>query len=453
MDEVAAESFNFLHLTLQEYMAALHLSEQPVEKQISLFRNYIPVRSDFGRHQGYDDRSSSHFRIVLRFLAGIRKFVGYSTSSIRSLLTHHNSSKLQISLDGLHCIYEAQNTRNVCEAIGMSAVSVRVHTPKNPGTVTPFDFFVLGYCVSHSNCPWEINFGACGIGDEEMEMLVRGALEDTCTAEHSGYISVMAMGNGNKITSAGLNQLLNIRELLKIRELTLTLNPLGRGGAVSLLKSPLVYNLEDLALTATEISVEDCHALSELLLSSPTLQCINIGTNDLPPEAVGLILTGLKHHPILERLDIAHSHFNLQNCISLASLPQPPRRLFLHSCHIDTKGAVELARVLDHNTVTHLYLHGNHIGIEGAAALAKELFQNTSLQELFVRQSEIGLEGTEKLIHSLIQNSTLTRLQLPGEYESSVETSEVYRRVKDRIDWGKWCVLFTYAPTVKSVIS
>ena len=427
VDEVAAESFNFLHLTLQEYMAALHLSEQPIEEQIAVFQKY--------RQSGFIyrmlDKSNSHFRIVVRFLAGLRKFVGYSTSSIKSLLTDNKrlsymsapSSKIQISLDGLHLIFEAQDTSNVCEAIGTSVASVG-----ELERVTSFDCFVLGYCVSHSNCPWEIDLSSCGIGDEEVEMFIRGAVEGE--TKHSGYVSVMKFGESiplfvvNDITSAGLNQLLEIPDLLKIRELDLTRNPLGRGGAVSLLTSPLVDNLEDLSLVGTRIGVEDCHAISELLSSSPTLRRISISYNHLPPEAVELIITGLKHHPMLERLDMRRSQFNLQNCISLASVTQPPRHLDLAQCDIEEEAAMELAGLINHNTVRSLNLQGNRI----------------------------GLEGTRKLINCLSRNSTLEKLQLSEEYESYVETSEVYRRVKDRIEWrGEWFVLFPYATTVKSV--
>ena len=306
------------------------------------------------------------------------------------------------------------------------------------GTVTSFDCFVLGYCVSHSNCPWEINLCRCGIGDEGVEMLVRGAVEGE--AKHSGYVSVMDI-RGNEITSAGLNQLLKIPELLKMRKLDLSLNPLGRGGAVPLLKSPLFDNLEKLELNYTGIGVEDCHALSELLSSSPTLQSISIGDNALPPEAVELIITGLQHNTMLEKLDIGGSQFNRQNCILLASLTLPPGHLILNHCGIDDEGAIELERLIDQNTVTALQLWGNPISANGAATIAEMLPRNTSLSVLDLNCESIGLEGTQKLIDSLSQNSTLEELWLPRRYESSVETSEVYRRVEDRIGWSKWFVL------------
>ena len=40
VDKGAAVSHNFLHLIVQEYMAALYLSLQPVEKQLKHFRDY-----------------------------------------------------------------------------------------------------------------------------------------------------------------------------------------------------------------------------------------------------------------------------------------------------------------------------------------------------------------------------------------------------------------------------
>ena len=451
VDEVAAESFNFLHLTLQEYMAALHLSEQPVEKQIGLFQKYVQsLRNNpyaLLLHPDRGDKSNSHFRIVLWFLAGLRKFVGYSISSIRSLLSgtsHDSSSKLQISLDALHWIFEAQETSHVCEAIGMSVAAVVLLGR----TLTSFDCFVVGYCVSHSNCPWEINLVSCGIGDEGVEMLVRGAVEGE--AKHSGYVSAMDIRR-NKITSAGLNQLLKIPELLKMRELNLSGNPLGRGGTVPLLKSPLVDNLEELDLDKTGIGLEDCHALSELLSSSSTLQSISIGDNALPPEAVELIITGLQHNTTLEKLDIEGSQFNRQNCISLASLTRSPGHLILDRCGIDEEGAIELGRLIAQNTVTELHILGNPISTKGATTIAEMLPRNTSLRVLDLACESIGLEGTQKLIDSLSQNSTLGILHLPEQYRSSVETSEVYRRVKDRIVWGKWFVLFPYTTTVKPV--
>ena len=438
VDEVASESFNFLHLSLQEYLAALYLSKQPVEKQIECFKEYQRQQSAESHRllRNSDDLPHTYFQTVLRFLAGLGKFTNYSISSIRSLLTDSDpeisSSELRISLDGLHWMFEARCS-NVCEALGMSVVNVSL-----PGRITSFDCFVLGYCVSHSNCPWEVDLGGCGIGNEEVTMLVRGAMEGE--AKHSGHISVMNMFN-NTITSTGLNELLKIPEVLKLTQLFLSGSPLS-GGAVSLLNSPLVHNLEGLSLARTGIGKEDCQALSKLLSSSPTLQRIDISYNALSPKAVELIITGLNNHPALEELNIVDTEFNLHNCILLASLTQPPRHLNLWNCEIDDKGAIEVAKLLNHNTVTSLLLNENPIGISGVSEFAKRLHHNISLIELNLDCKSIGLEGTQKLIDSLSGNTTLRTLQLPEEYESDVRASAAYQKVKDRIKWdSKWFVL------------
>ena len=58
-DEGAAVSYNFLHLTVQEYLAAFHLSQQPVEEQIEHLREYEESMNYYHKHH--------HFHMVLQF--------------------------------------------------------------------------------------------------------------------------------------------------------------------------------------------------------------------------------------------------------------------------------------------------------------------------------------------------------------------------------------------------
>ena len=592
VDEGATVSFSFFHLTLQEFMAAFHLSEQPVERQIKLFQEYgskVRNRLLYG-----------HFQITLQFVAGLGKFADYPADSIRSIVSNSaSSSELQITLDGLHWIFEAQGSRSISEAIGVTVISPLLRYRR----LSAFDCFVLGYCVSHSDCSWKINLKDCGIGDKEVEMLARRTLE--CEPSRSGYISELNLQE-NQITSSSLNQLMKSPKLLNLHKLDLTFNPLGYGGAVSLLRSSMGHSIRYLKLRRTGIGIEDCRALGELL-SSSTLKSLDVSANNLtpeavqllfsglqhnstleelllqfsslgsggavpllksgvahnlrslvlrhtgigeedcrglgqllsasttrlqlldisnnslppmamqfivrglqynatvdrlymkrnslgrggavsllrsplarrlhhfsltvtgvedcqalgevlsasqnlqyldigagrglPPEAVELIITGLQHNTALEELLVWDSHFSVQNCISLASVIRNHchlSALWLYRCSIDADGASELASALARNsTLRELWLLGNPIGIRGATAMAEMLPHNQSLEHLTLNHESIGPEGTEKVIESLSHNVTLLRLMLPSKYESSVSTSETYKRERGRIRWDE----------------
>ena len=408
-DEGAAVSYNFLHLTVQEYLAAFHLSQQPVEEQIEHFTEYKKQK----RHQNIRDHKQPHFHMVLRFLCGVRKFSGYPSEVLNTLCVEvlgYNSPTVihTVAINTLHWLFETQDNDITVKLLGSS----HIQPYGQFRIVTPFDCFVLGYCVSHSNCTWKIDLGHCNIGDEGVELLVRGAVEEEthCT----GGVTEMDI-RANNITSEGVKCLLKIfpNQLMnKLETLNLSANNLdsescaifahlvpcvphlkilnlsnnhniGQGGAVPLITSLTAHNsLKELWFVKPGLGVEDCRALSELLSSSTSLKTLYISWNDLPPEAVELIISGLHHNTTLKRLGISGSHFSLQNTISLASVLRTNHTLVylnVNDCNIDSDGACQLVSALCINdTLQTLKLEGNPIGSEGTTAFT-ELLKNKSL--------------------------------------------------------------------------
>ena len=439
--EETAVSYNFLHLTVQEYLAAFHLSQQPAEKQIEHFREYKKAEKD----------KPHHFHMVLRFLCGITQLKDYSNEQLNIFLKEDSgddsaSVVREVTFDTLHWLFEAQDNNAIAKLLGLSNVQL----DEQYSQVTPFDCFVLGYCVSHSNCAWKIDLRLCNIGDEGVEMLVRGAVEEEthCT----GGISEIRLSM-NDITSEGVKHLLKFpKEMInKLETLTLRQNELdaesctmyvhliphmphlkilrlsdnfvGQGGAVPLMTSLTAHDsLEELLLNKTGIGVEDCRALSELLSSSTSLKELHIGDNDLPPEAVELIIGGLLHNTTLKELAVNDSHFSLQNTISLASVLRTNHTLVylnLSNCNIDSDGACQLASALCTNdTLQELYLWSNPIEVKGATAFAGMLLKNKSLKKLYLPDDSIGEECTQKLIDTLTHNTTVETLGLHKNYEA-----------------------------------
>ena len=476
--EATAVSYNFLHLTVQEYLAAFHLSQQPVEKQIEHLTEHnaqIKIKYFMERSRKYKEPEKykpHHFHMVLRFLCGITQFKEYSNEQLNTFLIQESGydsssdesgdgsssdvsgdgSSSDVSGDGsasdirkvtfntLHWLFEAHDSKVIAKVLGSSDIQLHGHLK----TVTPFDCFVLGYCVSHSNCTWMINLPDCNIRDEGVEMLVRGAVE--AETHCTGGISEIDLSDNN-ITSEGVKHLLSflkqpinkletlslvhlIPHVPHLKKLDLSNNPIRQGGAVPLTTSPTAHkSFEELELDITGIDVKDCRALSELLSSSTSLKKLDISRNGLPPEAVELIISGLHHNTTLETLLMSYSNFSLQNTISLASVLRTNHTLVdldLGSCDIDSDGACQLASALCTNdTLQELDLEGNPIGVEGATAFAEMLLKNKSLKYLNLQDDSIGEEGARKLIDSLTHNTTVERLRLPKKYESSIASSGV----------------------------
>ena len=458
-DEGAAVTYNFLHLTVQEFLAAFHLSQQPVGKQVKHFRQY---KED--KKQEMYDYKQHHFHMVLRFLCGVTKFSAYPIASevLNTLCVEESRNDAasvvsKVTFNALHWLFEAHDTDLIAKVLGSSNIQL-----DSEFEVTHFDCFVLGYCLSHSNCTWTIDLVDSHIGDEEVKLLVRGAVEEkTCC---TGGISELLLNNNN-ITSEGVKHLssfpkqfinkletlnLSVNNLdsrscavlaslishvpnLKKLDLSWKSNILGPGGAVPLITSMTAHDPLKLQLYETGIGMEDCQALKELLSSSTSLKNLDIGYNDLPQEAVELIVCGLNHNTTLQRLDMHGSNFSLQNIQSLASALTTNHTLVdldLAQCNIDSGGACQLASALCANdTLQVLWLWGNPIGVEGATRFAEMLLKNKALKELNLQDNSVGEEGTTKLINSLTHNTKVEKLWLPEVYKSSVAMSGVDSRV------------------------
>ena len=440
VDEGASASFSFFHLTLQEFMAAFQLSEQPVERQIEHFLQYgskVRNRLQYG-----------HFQVMLQFLAGLGKFAGYPTDRIRSILSNcESSSELQISLDGLHWIFEAQGSSSVCEAIGVSMVNPLLRYRR----LSSFNCFVLGYSVTHSHCPWEIELEDCGIGNEGLGMLVRGSLEGE--SSQSGYISVLNLER-NEITGSGLNQLLMSPAMLKLDVLDLSYNLIGNGGATPLLRSSLRHSIGELRLFETGIGVEDCRALGELLSSSPTLAVLKVANNNLTPEAIQLLLSGLRHNSTLTDLSLGLNPLGRGGAVPLlkSGVAQNLIRLWLHSTRIGEEDCRALGELLTssstrlqcldisknrlppmamqfivrglqfNTTVNNLYIMGNSLGSVAAVSLLKSpLAHRLYLFTLTVT----GVEDCRALGELLSSSPNLRRLQFSARSDLPPEAVEL----------------------------
>ena len=127
-------SFHFLHLTLQEYLAAVHISRLPSREQAELIEQHL--------RQG-------HFKMVFRFLAGLTNLVNVIPNIVEQLL-HGDSDDDQLTL--FHWLFESHSDETTMKVLDLDEMNIWFRY-----AWTPLDFYVTGYCVAHSQCNWSLS--------------------------------------------------------------------------------------------------------------------------------------------------------------------------------------------------------------------------------------------------------------------------------------------------------
>ena len=147
-------SYNFLHLTLQEFFAAYHISH--------LGSSGLEV---FKQH-GKDER----WNVVWRFVAGLTKFEHYKGHMDSDLfIESREDSETKISLFTIQCLFEAQSVDHFSPIFSTSpATTTRVYAR---WSCTALDTYALGFCISnfHTGVFWSMDMYnhstpfACGL--------------------------------------------------------------------------------------------------------------------------------------------------------------------------------------------------------------------------------------------------------------------------------------------------
>ena len=232
--EGSTASYHFIHLTLQEYLAAVHISQLSAHEQTRLFREHV---------------NSGHFIMTMRFLAGRTKL-----ANIPPNITTDNT------INYFHFWYEAKDISITTRTLSSDEMVVR-----SSYSWTPLDYYVTGHAISHSNCPWRLYFRSSSIDDEKFKLFCQGCATPGGTGCR-GHISY-ARFSYNDITSKSIQSFVNIPphilhdtrvlhlnnnkldgsacdllakavpSMSRLEEFRLGYNPIRRGGAVEVIKA------------------------------------------------------------------------------------------------------------------------------------------------------------------------------------------------------------------------
>ncbi|XP_056099065.1 NACHT, LRR and PYD domains-containing protein 12-like [Rhinichthys klamathensis goyatoka] len=427
--------FCFVHLSIQEHLAALYahiyctnkniyVLEQTKQSLLSKVLNQMKSHSLSELHQRAVDEAlqskNGHLDLFLRFLLGLS--LEFNQTLLRELLTQtgscsYNKEKTvqlikqkiretrspERSINLFHCLNELGDD-SLMQEIQRYLTSAEIGGTK----LSSSQWSALVYVLLTSEQKMDVFdprkfIGAQNTADEVLQKLLplvkesRSVQLRDCGVTDEGCVALASALRSNRS---------------HLRELNLYRNKLGNSGVMLLsdgLKDPHC-ELEILWLRDCGVTDEGCVALASALRSNPShLRELDLTENKLGNRGVKLLSDGLKDpHCKLELLRLRKCGVTDEDCVALASAlrsnPSHLRELDLTFNKLGDKGLKLLSDGMKdpHCKLEKLWLKCCGVTDEGCVALASALRSNPShLRILDLTENKLGNSGVKLLSDGL----------------------------------------------------
>ena len=343
-------SFHFLHLTFQEYLAALYLTRQPIDKQLEAFQTRA--------HESNFPLFPHRFETVWKFFFGINsnlEFNGDTISFIQQTLECVASGLIPDRLSVCHCAFEAHND--------LINKEVTQYLAKHPSTTvffgyprTAHDCSAVLYIISNLQ---ECNFNLKINLDNASENQIKELLHILASKKVKLWISNLSL-SGSRLTVSSLQALKNAvydDVLAKLENLNLEGSLTSDADTNAKGLAPLLqalsghcHNLNRLDLSNNNLGVAGASAVAKLHVSDQ----LNLNNTNLGDKGLTILIKSLK---VISHLELA------DNDIHASSI----------SCLADAVRSGELKLVHVSQIHSALNLSANPLGLEGIIAIGRML--------------------------------------------------------------------------------
>ena len=405
------QTFSFLHLSLQEYLAAWHLAHSySIEFQVAYHRLAVDGSKQIQQKVKdvvYKDSDKEEEALISSlaplgeslvepavFLSGITGLRSQSEDDMNhwEMYLSHDTVGIEDRQVLLHSLYETQNKDIIPHyfTAETSRRQVLIGSFYSNSLSTPYDCYALSYSLAHSSDQFTLTIGINS--DDEVslvETLVKG-LEDHCTSTTPSvkHLIVELVTESEEISNKTMFWLMKAKFMPAVEKFNFDSIVVNSDFMLALLQS--LVKLQSLVICIEHTSSLEWLAGLKTLSELRELY-ISIRGECSPPPA------GLEWWPVSSRLTTVVMNINLPSNTA-------------YDLHSSTDGMVDslLKSVLRSNQITELCLP--NISHETMAGVHSILLHCPSLVLLELRRTRLDYDGILYICSALRNNTSLTHL-------------------------------------------
>uniref|UniRef100_A0A8C6ATQ7 NLR family pyrin domain containing 5 n=1 Tax=Monodon monoceros TaxID=40151 RepID=A0A8C6ATQ7_MONMO len=423
------ECYMFLHLSLQEFFAALYYVLEGLEGEGDPYPLFTENVKSLMELKQID--FNVHLVQMKRFLFGLmsKEVMGALGTLLGSpvplvakqrllhwisLLGQHTNTTAPLDfLDAFYCLFETQDDEFVRSALNSFQ---EVWLPLN----RPMDLIVSSFCFRHCQYlrkirldvrevpkhefiktydeHWEhlcsvlsthpnlrqLDLSGSILSEEAMKTLCIKLRQPTCKIQNLIFTGAQITPGLRHLWLTLINRNIKYLDLesthLKDRDVMM---------ACEAVKHPNCL-LESLRLDHCELTHTCCQVIAQMLVTSISLKSLSLAGNKVTDRSIKSLCDALK--------------------VTQCTL----QKLILGNCGLTATDCQDLASALTKNqSLTHLYLSGNSLGSEGMNLLCRAVkLPNCGLQRLILNACNLDVAGCGFLAFALMGNRHLTHLSL-----------------------------------------
>ena len=303
-------TLNFLHFTIQEYLAALYISHLPPNKELKVIEANFWSSIHFNMFSIYMSLTKGQRSSFKKFLSG-----GF----FKKLFSGGRDISSKLLKDQLKCFYlyrcfKEANNQTLCNTIEQAEVFNDKKINLGHTTLTGSDIECVSlFLASSFNKEWEgLHLWDCYIQDKGLKILWRGLRYTTDITINT----LDLYNNGLTVQSSSLISDLTVR--LKVKALGISGNEtIGEDQQLYTMLSDPFSVLEELVMWGIQLSSTAATDLFTSLSNNHKLKVLIIDDNAITDDACDAITAGLKSNSCLIRLSMYSNRLSSEAIVNI----------------------------------------------------------------------------------------------------------------------------------------